>query len=219
VDGILIAAPGGGRSSLVERSLRTAGHATTLAADPTTAIGLVRDKTFDLFVLDLEHSARGWDSALRRLRAADPRVPVIVIAPSTARDEDVAALAREADECVTRPFGIEELLARVRSRLRERTAPRRRFLRAGEIALDLETHRVEVRGRPVELSDRELALLETMMRHPDEVLSREQLLASVWGYDFDPGSNVVAVYVRYLRNKLGPDTVETVRGAGYRLRD
>jgi two-component system, OmpR family, copper resistance phosphate regulon response regulator CusR len=143
----------------------------------------------------------------------------MVLAPRNDDGEKVTALELEADELVTKPFGIEELLARVRARLREKGNRRQRFLRAGGIALDLETRRAEVQGRRVELTARELSLLEFLMRHPDEVLSRERLLSHAWGYDFDPGSNVVAVYVGYLRSKLGAERIETVRGAGYRLRE
>jgi DNA-binding response OmpR family regulator len=219
VDRILIAAPGPRPWSLLEQSLRASGYVTKVVHDRAAATKLVRDESFDLFVLDLELPANNWEATLRYLRAADPRLPVMVLAPRNDDGEKVTALELEADELVTKPFGIEELLARVRARLREKGNRRQRFLRAGGIALDLETRRAEVQGRRVELTARELSLLEFLMRHPDEVLSRERLLSHAWGYDFDPGSNIVAVYVGYLRSKLGAETIETVRGAGYRLRD
>jgi DNA-binding response OmpR family regulator len=106
----------------------------------------------------------------------------------------------------------------VRLRLRGGGAPEATVLRAGELMLDLRTRRAHVDGRTIELSAREFALTEAFLRSPDQVLTREQLLSSVWGLDFDPGSNIVDVYVRYLRRKLGNDLVETVRGVGYRLR-
>jgi two-component system, OmpR family, response regulator len=219
MDRILIAAPGPRPPSLLKQSLRASGYVTKVVRDRTEAAKLVRNEAFDLFILDLELPTKGWDSTLRDMRATDPRLPVLVLTPRSNDGEIVTALEREADEFVTKPFGIEELLARVRARLREKRAPRRRFLRAGEIALDLDARSVELRGQPVELTARELSLLEILMRHPDEVLSRERLLSHAWGYDYDPGSNVVAVYVGYLRNKLGAEVIETVRGAGYRLRD
>ncbi|MGW1146080.1 winged helix-turn-helix domain-containing protein, partial [Streptomyces sp. NPDC002454] len=111
-----------------------------------------------------------------------------------------------------------ELLARVRLRLRAEGGPEGSLLRAGDLVLDLRTRRVHVNGRVAELSAREFALTEVFMRNPDQVLTREQLLSRVWGFDYDPGSNIVDVYVRYVRRKLGPDRVETVRGVGYRLR-
>jgi len=122
-----------------------------------------------------------------------------------------------------KPIRFEELLARVRIRLRDQTprpsgrAQESMVLTRGELSLDLRTRVVQVADRSVELSAREFTLLETFLRHPNQVLSREQLLSRVWGYDFDPGSNVVDVYVRYLRNKIGSDRIATVRGAGYRL--
>ena len=119
---------------------------------------------------------------------------------------------------VTKPFSFEELLARIRVRLRDTGSAETTLLRAGEIVLDLRTRRASVDERAVELTAREYALLEVFLRHPDQVLSREQLLSHVWGYDFDPGSNVVEVYVGYLRRKLGAAHIETVRGMGYRLR-
>jgi DNA-binding response OmpR family regulator len=216
---ILIAAPGPRSSALLEQSLRASGYMTKVVRDRDAATKLVRDEAFDLFILDLELPNNGWDSALRDLRAADPRLPLVVLSPRNDTSKKISALEREADECVVKPFGIEELLTRVRARLRERRLPRQRFLRAGDIALDLDRRQVEVRGQPVELTARELSLLEILMRHPDEVLSRERLLAHAWGYDYDPGSNVVAVYIGYLRGKLGAETIETVRGVGYRLRD
>jgi DNA-binding response OmpR family regulator len=215
---ILIAAQGRRPSALLEQSLRASGYMTKVVRDRGAATKLVHDEVFDLFILDLDRPEKGWDSTLRELRAADPRLPFMVLTPMNGTGEKVSELEREADECVIKPFGIEELLARVRARLRERRAPQQRFLRAGGIALDLDAGRVEVRGEPVELTAREVSLLEILMRHPDEVLSRERLLSHAWGYDYDPGSNVVAVYVGYLRSKLGAEAIETVRGAGYRLR-
>jgi DNA-binding response OmpR family regulator len=130
----------------------------------------------------------------------------------------VTGLERGADDYVTKPFRFEELLARVRVRLRaERGAPEPTVMRAGGVLLDPRTRRVAVDGRTVELSAREFTMLQTFMQHPRQVLSREQLLSHVWGYDHDPGSNVVDVYVGYLRRKIGASRLETVRGAGYRF--
>ena len=118
---------------------------------------------------------------------------------------------------MTKPFRFEELLARVRLRLRGEATAEATVLTVGEVALDLRSRRATHRSRTIDLTAREFALLETFLRHPGQVLSREQLLSRVWGYDFDPGSNVVDVYVRYLRKKLGDGVIETVRGMGYRL--
>jgi DNA-binding response OmpR family regulator len=144
-------------------------------------------------------------------------MPVIIL---TARDEvsdKVAGLEGGADDYVTKPFRFEELLARVRARLRDERTVERTVLRAGEIVLDLRTRRASTEGRTVDLTAREFTMLEVLIRHAGQVLSREQLLSHVWGYDYDPGSNVVDVYVGYPRKKLGQDSIETVRGMGYRL--
>jgi len=140
----------------------------------------------------------------------------------SARDsliDKVEGLEAGADDYVTKPFRFEELLARVRVRLREEHAPETTVLRVGSCSLDLKTRRLEVEGRSVELTAREFALAETFFRHAGQVLSREQLLSNVWGYDHDPGSNVVDVYVGYLRKKIGEHRITTVRGMGYRLKD
>ena len=131
----------------------------------------------------------------------------------------IAGLDTGADDYLPKPFHFEELVARIRARLRdEGSADEQTQLRVGGVSLDLRTRWASVNGERVELSAREFELLRTFLEHPDQVLSREQLLARVWGYDYDPGSNVVDVYVGYLRRKLGQDRFETVRGVGYRFK-
>ena len=141
----------------------------------------------------------------------------------TARDDTsdrVAGLEAGADDYIGKPFHFEELVARVRARLRvgEGSTEDRHLIAVGDVTLDLRTRWVSTGDKNIELSAREFELLRTFLEHPNQVLSREQLLAHVWGYDYDPGSNVVDVYVGYLRRKLGPDSFETVRGVGYRYR-
>jgi DNA-binding response OmpR family regulator len=138
----------------------------------------------------------------------------------TARDgvhDTVAGLEGGADDYVTKPFRFEELLARIRVRLRGDRSPEETVLSVGTAFLDLRTRQVRIGERTVELSAREFALAEMFFRHPGQVLSRQQLLSHVWGYDFEPGSNVVDVYVGYLRRKLGRASITSVRGMGYRL--
>jgi len=142
---------------------------------------------------------------------------VIVLTARTSLQDTVDILDAGADDFMPKPFRIDELLARIRLRLQPDRAAESTVLRHRELALDLRTRRVTVAGRLAELTAREFALAETLLRHPGQVLSREQLLNLVWGYDYDPGSNIVDVYIRHLRRKLGRHHIATVRGAGYRL--
>jgi DNA-binding response OmpR family regulator len=203
--------------SFLEKGLRANGFVTTVAKDGATASLMARDDEFDLLILDLGLPGKDGTEVLRELRSAAQRMPVIIL---TARDDvsdKVAGLERGADDYVTKPFRFEELLARVRVRLRDERAVESTVLRAGEVVLDLRTRRASTEGRTVDLTAREFTMLEVLIRHAGQVLSREQLLSHVWGYDYDPGSNVVDVYIGYLRKKLAADSIETVRGMGYRL--
>ncbi|MER7414874.1 MULTISPECIES: response regulator transcription factor [Streptomyces] len=205
-------------AAFVEKGLRASGFATTVAADGDTAYDYLRTGGFDLVVLDIGLPGKDGFTVLRELREARVTVPVIVL---TARDsvrDTVAGLEGGADDWMTKPFRFEELLARVRLRLRTAArVPEVTVLRSGALSLDLRTRRARAGGRVVDLTAREFVLLELFLRHPGQVLTREQILSHVWGYDFDPGSNIVDVYVRALRKKLGAGQVETVRGMGYRL--
>ncbi|WP_326808743.1 response regulator transcription factor [Streptomyces sp. NBC_01775] len=205
-------------AAFVEKGLRASGFTTTVAADGDTAYHYARSGGFDLVVLDIGLPGKDGFTVLRELREARVTVPVIVL---TARDsvrDTVAGLEGGADDWMTKPFRFEELLARVRLRLRTAArVPEVTVLRSGELSLDLRTRRARAGGRTVDLTAREFVLLELFLRHPGQVLAREQILSHVWGYDFDPGSNIVDVYVRALRKKLGAERVETVRGMGYRL--
>ncbi|MFD9906812.1 response regulator transcription factor [Streptomyces sp. NPDC059063] len=205
-------------ASFVDKGLRANGFTTTIVADGDAAYDYALTGGFDLILLDIGLPGRDGFTVLRGLREARVSAPVIVL---TARDsvrDTVAGLEGGADDWMTKPFRFEELLARVRLRLRTAArAPEVTVLRAGEVTLDLRTRRARSGERTVDLTAREFVLLELFLRHPGQVLSREQILSHVWGYDFDPGSNIVDVYVRALRKKLGADRLETVRGMGYRL--
>ncbi|CAL9545874.1 Transcriptional activator protein CopR [Streptomyces sp. enrichment culture] len=205
-------------ASFVEKGLRAGGFTTTVVGDGDAAYEYALTGGFDLIVLDIGLPGRDGFTVLRELREARVTTPVIVL---TARDsvrDTVAGLEGGADDWMTKPFRFEELLARVRLRLRTAArAPEVTVLRCGELSLDLRTRRARAGERTVDLTAREFVLLELFLRHPGQVLSREQILSHVWGYDFDPGSNIVDVYVRALRKKLGARQVETVRGMGYRL--
>jgi DNA-binding response OmpR family regulator len=205
-------------ASFLEKGLGASGFTTFAVGDGQVASLVAQDEEFDLVILDLGLPGMDGFRVLEDIRGRGQKLPVIVL---TARDEvedKVRGLDTGADDYVTKPFKFEELLARVRARLRAEPGQEEPELAVGSIKLDLRSRRAEVDGAQIELSTREFALLETFMQHPGQVLSREQLLSRVWGYDFDPGSNVVDVYVGYLRKKVGGDTIETVRGAGYRLK-
>jgi two-component system, OmpR family, copper resistance phosphate regulon response regulator CusR len=218
VNRILIAEDEERIASFVEKGLRSNGFTTTVAADGDTALGHALSGGFDLMLLDIGLPGRDGFTVLRELRESRVTLPVVVL---TARDsvrDTVAGLEGGADDWMTKPFRFEELLARVRLRLRTAArAPEVTVLRSGDLSLDLRTRRARASGRTVDLTAREFVLLELFLRHPGQVLSREQILSHVWGYDFDPGSNIVDVYVRALRKKLGAERLETVRGMGYRM--
>lgn len=204
-------------ASFVDKGLRANGFSTAVATDGGAALALSSTAEFDLLILDLGLPDRDGLDVLQDLRRAHPRLPVIIL---TARDsvrDTVAGLEGGADDYVTKPFRFEELLARVRARLRGESAREQTVLHAGDAALDLRTRRARVGEDTIELTAREFAMAEMFFRHPGQVLSREQLLSHVWGYDYDPGSNVVDVYIAYLRKKLGKERITSARGMGYRL--
>lgn len=203
--------------SFLQKGLRASGYTTVAVDTGHDAAALARDDSFDLVILDLGLPGKDGHDVLREIRARGERLPVIILTARDGVDDTVAGLERGADDYMTKPFRFEELLARIRLRMRDDPAPDTVVLTRGEISLDLRSRRARVGERMIELTAREFALLEVFLRHAGQVLSREQLLSHVWGYDFDPGSNVVDVYVRYLRRKLGDEMIETVRGMGYRL--
>jgi DNA-binding response OmpR family regulator len=199
------------------KGLQAEGYATTAAEDGDEALRLARSGAFDLMLLDLGLPRRDGLRVLGEMRRARVSMPVIVVTARGSSEDIVTGLDSGADDYLSKPFRLAELLARVRARLRPATAQEAAVLHNGDLVLDLLTRQARVGGRTVDLSAREFALAEVFLRHPGQVLSREQLLSHVWGYDYDPGSNVVEVYVRYLRSKIGPDRIATIRGAGYRL--
>jgi len=204
-------------ASFIEKGLRANSFVTSIAGDGDSALAAARTGEHDLIILDLGLPGRDGFSVLQALRAAKINTPVIILTASGSVSDTVTSLENGADDYMTKPFRFEELLARVRLRLAPSGRPEMTVLRHGELSLDLRTRRVSLPESTVDLTAREFALLELFMRHPDQVLSREQILSHVWGYDFDPGSNVVDVYIRTLRRKVGTDRIATLRGMGYRL--
>lgn len=203
--------------SFVRKGLKAAGYSSTVAETGGEALALLSTGEYDLVLLDIGLADMDGFEVLRELRAGRSKTPVIILTARDAVSDRVAGLEAGADDYVPKPFAFEELLARVRVQLRTHRRAQDTVLSAGDVELDLRTRRLRVDGRTIELSAREFALAELFFRHPDQVLSRAQVLSNVWGYDHDPGSNVVDVYVRYLRQKLGHSRIKTVRGMGYRL--
>ncbi|VXB30129.1 response regulator transcription factor [Aeromicrobium sp. 9AM] len=205
-------------SSFVAKGLKAEGFTPTVVADGITGLDYALTGEFDLMVLDIGLPGMDGFRILERVTAERTALPVIVLTARDSVTDTVAALEGGAADYMSKPFKFGELLARVRLRLRTPGDPAPDDdLSVGEVRLDLRRRRAYVGDREVELSARELTLAEVLMRNRGLVLSREQLLSQVWGYDFDPGSNVVDVYVGYLRKKLGADLVTTVRGIGYRV--
>jgi len=214
---ILIAEDDPAIGSFLAKGLRAAGFTALLAEDGDEAEDYCLSGEFDLVILDMGLPIKDGLAVLRAIRDQGVMVPVLVLTGRPERDV-VACLDAGADDYMIKPFRFDELLARVRTRLRSSNVERSSSLAVGSLSLDLRTRRATIGDRRVELTAREFSLLEALMRHPDQVLSREQLLSQVWGYYFDPTTNLVNVYVNALRKKLGPDVIETVRGAGYRVR-
>ncbi len=214
---ILIVEDEPGIASFLEKGLRAEGFTTMIVEDGVSAAAIARDEAFDLMILDLGLPGKDGRQVLDEIRTRGERMPVIILTARKGVEDTVSGLEGGADDYVTKPFSFAEVLARVRVRLRDAPTNDTTVIEVGGIKLDLRTRRVTVDDVEIDLSAREFSLAETLMEHPGQVLSREQLLSRVWGYDFDPGSNVVDVYVGYLRRKLGDETIQTVRGMGYRF--
>lgn len=207
-------------SAFLAKGLTAGGHQTIVAEDGHAGLDHALSGGFDLVVLDIGLPGLDGYQVLDQLRSQGSRVPVIVLTARDSVGDTVNALEGGADDYMPKPFRFAELLARVRLRLRQSQdapAPREDALDTGGVRLDLRTRRATVAGKQIDLSAREFALAEIFMLNPGQVLSREQLLDHVWGFDFDPGSNVVDVYVGYLRRKFGAGVITTVRGMGYRF--
>jgi DNA-binding response OmpR family regulator len=206
-------------ASFIERGLKASGYAASVVSDGETALRLARSGNFDLMILDLGLPRQDGLDVLHALRDEGTPLPVVILTARSSVKEVVTGFEGGADDYITKPFSFDELLVRVRARLRGEQRAEPTILRAGDAKLDLRTRRASIDGQSIELSAREFALAEMFFQHPGQVLSREQLLSRVWGYDFDPGSNVVDVYVGYLRKKLGKDRIVSVRGMGFRLEE
>jgi DNA-binding response OmpR family regulator len=198
----------------IERGLRSAGHATTVAHDAPTALSLACGSAYDLVLLDIVLADGDGFTVLRELRTRRRSLPVLVMTAHPTLRDVVSCLDGGADDYLVKPFRFAELLARVNARLRA-PGPPTTNLRHGDLALDLHSRRATAAGSPVELTHREFALLETLLRHPGQVLSHTYLHTRVWGHQ--PGPNTLPVCIAALRQKIGTHRIATIRGTGYRL--
>lgn len=214
---ILVVEDEEGIVSFVRRALENAGHTVVTASDGIDGLVMALSTDVELVILDLGLPGLAGEEVLRRLRLRRPTVPVIVLTAKDAVSDRIVNLDAGADDYVVKPFSVNELLARVRARLRTSGSDRADAVTARGVTLDLGRHTAFVDGAVVPLSAREFALLSVLLHHPSQVFSQSRLLDLVWGYDFDGASNVVEVYVSQLRRKLGAERIQTVRGVGYRL--
>ena len=206
-------------ASFIKRGLEAEGFVVRTACDGAEGLEMSRSADLDLIVLDLVLPTVTGEEILARLRAAGSSVPVIVLTSGDAVADQVAILNAGADDFVTRPCSLSELLARIRARLRAADQTVSTTISHGSVTIDVATRDVRIGGSSVDLTPREFALLEMLMRHAGSTVTRPELLSEVWSLDFDPRSNLVDVYVRYLRRKLGPAWITTERGVGYRIVD
>jgi two-component system, OmpR family, response regulator len=212
-----------GIADFVERALRAQGHAVEVATDGVDGGLRAVGSDLDLVILDVMLPGRDGFEVLDEIRTVKPALPVIMLTARGELADKVAGLDAGATDYMTKPFSVEELLARVRAHLRTPVQAETTRLRVADIELDMLRRTVSRDGSAVHLSAKEFDLLAYFMRHPGQVLSREQILNGVWDYSHDPGTNIVEVYVGYLRRKLAlgdrPVPIQTVRSAGYRLVD
>ncbi len=205
-------------ASFLVKGLRAHGYGVEWVSTGHEALRRAVDADISLVILDLGLPDLDGLKVLESLRERGGTVPVLVLSARGRVDDRVKGLDLGADDYLAKPFAFEELLARIRANLRPRAEAIPSVLRAGGISIDQLRREVSVDGRTFSLPAREFALLKAFVGHPSQVLSRQELLSMAWGMDFDPGTNLVDVYVGYLRRKLGEPCIETVRGAGYRLR-
>jgi DNA-binding response OmpR family regulator len=209
-------------ASFIRKGLEEEQFQVEVAGDGEKALLSALTGGFDLLVLDLMLPKRDGMSVLSELRHRRVDVPVLILTAKDSVEDRVTGLNAGCDDYLPKPFAFAELLARVRALLRRRGGEKSAVLQVADLVLDPITHRVTRAGRLIELTSREYALLQYFLQHPDQVLTRTMIAEQVWGYDFDNFSNVVDVYVSYLRNKIDrgaePKLIQTVRGAGYVLK-
>lgn len=212
---IIILEDGAAAVEPVDEGLRGQGFETEVVSGPESALERVRSGDADLVILSMEDTGPDGLKLIAEIRDQGGRLPIIVVSPNLQRESVVAGLDAGADDLLEQPKNFDVLAARIRARLRAATYDLE--IREGDMTLDLRTRAATFADRTVDLTAREYSLLEAFLRRPGHVITREELLSEVWGDEESPSSNVVDVYVLYLRRKLGDDVIETVRGQGYRL--
>jgi DNA-binding response OmpR family regulator len=208
-------------SAFIDKGLRAQGFTSTIASSSNEVLYFAQNNEFDLILLDLGLPGGDGLEILEILRGQGIQTPIIILTARDDLNDKLAGLGGGADDYMTKPFRFEELLVRIRLRMQPKSTASGSddfLMNVGNVVLNLRTRTAMVNGREVELPSREFTLAEAFFQHPGQVLTRQQLLDRVWGYDYDPGSNIVDVYVGYLRKKLGSELFETVRGIGYRLK-
>lgn len=204
-------------ADVLGRGLRGAGYSVDTAANGTDALWLACEWDYDAIVLDIQIPAPDGIEVARRLRELGRWSPILFLTVRDDITDRVEGLDAGGDDYMTKPFAFDELFARLRALIRRNPGPRPVVLSSGPIELDPATHEVRVGGEPLELSPKEFSLLEYLLTRDGEAVSRSEILDHVWDYGYDGTSNVVDVYIGYLRSKLGPDRIETIRGVGYRM--
>ena len=209
-------------AGVLARGLQEQGYAVDVAYDGAAGLALAETEPYDLVVLDIMLPELDGLTLCRRLRADHRNMPVLMLTARDTLDDRVSGLDSGADDYLVKPFAFRELLARVRALLRRDTLSKDPVVRVADLEVNTVTHEVRRDGRPIELTSKEYAVLEYFVRHPNQVLTRTQIAEHVWDYDFVAMSNVVDVYIRYLRRKLGdeeePRLLRTIRGTGYQLK-
>ncbi|HZQ08625.1 MAG TPA: response regulator transcription factor [Anaerolineae bacterium] len=208
-------------AAFIRKGLMEELYAVDVARDGGEGLDLALVAEYDLIILDVRLPVRDGIAVCRELRARGDTTPILMLTARDTVDDRVRGLDAGADDYLVKPFFFKELLARLRALARRPPVVQEPILTAENLMLDTRTHQVEREGQPIELTAREYRMLELFMRHPGQVLTRLQIAEQVWGYDFDAHSNVVDVYIRYLRRKVDdpfePKLIQTVRGAGYKF--
>lgn len=206
-------------SSFISKGLEAAGFSTVVAPTGEQALAMLRSADFDLLILDIGLPGKDGFEVMQEIRGTGNEIPILVLTARDSVDDTVASFDGGADDYMSKPFSFDELLVRVKRRIHRpsETSKSENVLTHKEIQLELLSRKLTVAGKEFDVTSREFTMLEMFMKNPGQVLSREQLLSRVWGLAHDPGSNVVDVYIRYLRQKLGTESIKTVRGMGYKL--